>query len=534
MTSPVAVIGLIWDGFDLQRPDLDILFEITEGLDSLPEMRGEDQVIPFRSGRLAAPRLADRRPVVVTGWIAGPAGSSAAVIYRGYLDSLKSRLDPTGPPGILVATLEDGSKRWISAVPRNLIGGDALGSDFRAFSIEWEALDPYWYSSWGTLALDTAPLVYGPYPDPYSDAVLATNPVGYWRLGEPSGTVAVDEMGANNGTYVNTPALGVAGLLTGDPDTAVTLAAASSQRVTAAVAAALNPYPNFSVAAWIKTTAGVGVYYGIAGLWDATGTTGWDFYLDGSNRLSGSVRGSSSIAWGDSAYGPFLSDGVRHFCVMVATGTSLQIFVDGVATHAALAGTWTYSSLPAVGVSVGSRGTGLYFTGTIDEPAIWNRALSPAEIVALYAAGSTVVSYPVIGSGSTLDDGLTLDASAEIVIVPSSISHTVAFDTLGTADVERIRIRMTGPSLMPPGIEVDTPDGVVGFVLASALVAGETFDLDNYARTAVIGVTPQRRFMTLKAANRNGEYVRFRPGLNTVRILGQPASARILFTPTFQ
>ena len=29
-------------------------------------------------------------------------------------------------------------------------------------------------------------------------------------------------MGANNGTYVASPTLGVAGLLTGDPDTAVT------------------------------------------------------------------------------------------------------------------------------------------------------------------------------------------------------------------------------------------------------------------------------------------------------------------------
>jgi hypothetical protein len=31
MTSPVAVIGLVWDGHDLARPDLDIFFDLAEG-----------------------------------------------------------------------------------------------------------------------------------------------------------------------------------------------------------------------------------------------------------------------------------------------------------------------------------------------------------------------------------------------------------------------------------------------------------------------------------------------------------------------
>ena len=46
--------------------------------------------------------------------------------------------------------------------------------------------------------------------------------VAYWRLGESSGNVAVDETGNYNGTYVGTPTLGVDGLLVGDADTAVT------------------------------------------------------------------------------------------------------------------------------------------------------------------------------------------------------------------------------------------------------------------------------------------------------------------------
>jgi hypothetical protein len=80
---------------------------------------------------------------------------------RVYIDGIKAKLEPTGLPRTLVATLEDGSKRWINAVPRNLLPGDGWGSDFRSFSIEWEALEPYWYGSFGVLTLDTGYLLDG-------------------------------------------------------------------------------------------------------------------------------------------------------------------------------------------------------------------------------------------------------------------------------------------------------------------------------------------------------------------------------------
>lgn len=155
MTNAVAVIGLAWDDFELQRADLDIHFEITEGMDELPNTRGSDQVIPFRTGLLPSARMAHNRPVVAVGWVTGPPTASAKTAYRAYVDSLKARLDPTKGPRLLVATLEDGSKRWIRAVPRNLIGGPGMGSDFRPFSIEWEALDPYWYGTYGIGTLDS-------------------------------------------------------------------------------------------------------------------------------------------------------------------------------------------------------------------------------------------------------------------------------------------------------------------------------------------------------------------------------------------
>lgn len=64
-------------------------------------------------------------------------------------------------------------------------------------------------------------------PTAYSGAVLADAPLGYWRLGEASGTTMVDSSGnGRNGTYAAGVTLGTAGLITGDTDTAVTVSTA--------------------------------------------------------------------------------------------------------------------------------------------------------------------------------------------------------------------------------------------------------------------------------------------------------------------
>jgi hypothetical protein len=56
----------------------------------------------------------------------------------------------------------------------------------------------------------------------YVDVVDALNPLGYWRLGEASGTTATDYTSSHNGTYSGTGVtLGATGALSGDSDTAV-------------------------------------------------------------------------------------------------------------------------------------------------------------------------------------------------------------------------------------------------------------------------------------------------------------------------
>lgn len=148
----LQVTGLTWDNLDIQR--LDVMITIDEGLDSLPAFRGNDQLIPFRTGRLPGQQFADHRPVVASGWIAG-SGALPRSSYRAYVDELKLHLDPRKGPRTLVATLGDGSTRWITARAGSLLPGNRIGDEFALFSIQWDALDPYWYGTWGTLAADS-------------------------------------------------------------------------------------------------------------------------------------------------------------------------------------------------------------------------------------------------------------------------------------------------------------------------------------------------------------------------------------------
>lgn len=152
MTSPVAVVGLKWDGYDIQRADLDVFLEITEGLDELPELRTHQQVIPFRHGQRADMSYAHARPIVLSGLISGPSGNERSA-YRAYVDEVKASFSPFRT-GLLVATLEDGTTRWIHAMPLDMRYTPIVPGASNV-SIELIAHDPFWYSAYGVLNLDS-------------------------------------------------------------------------------------------------------------------------------------------------------------------------------------------------------------------------------------------------------------------------------------------------------------------------------------------------------------------------------------------
>jgi hypothetical protein len=159
--SGLAVVGLQASRSDigivtLQRADMSIFLQITEGLDGGLVLRGADDVIPFRTGQRPLLRPGDTRPIVLSGWVQDTEGSPLTA-YRNAMDDLLTIFAESPEALVLIATLEDGTTRWIQTWHPNVLAPqqDALPLGIKQVSVEVTALDPYWYGQWGGLRLDT-------------------------------------------------------------------------------------------------------------------------------------------------------------------------------------------------------------------------------------------------------------------------------------------------------------------------------------------------------------------------------------------
>lgn len=147
MTHAAALVGVTFDGVDLQRSDLQWFLEIERGLDEVPSVRGKDTVIPGLAGRLEQNRRNDVLSIVLTGFVqADPSLTDVddrRASFRSNVATIRSLFASDRDRADLVALLEDGSTQTISARPLNIIGGTYIGSEYRALSIELEGYDDW-------------------------------------------------------------------------------------------------------------------------------------------------------------------------------------------------------------------------------------------------------------------------------------------------------------------------------------------------------------------------------------------------------
>jgi hypothetical protein len=81
-----------------------------------------------------------------------------------------------------------------------------------------------------------------------------------------------------------------------------------------------------------------------------------------------------------------LNTGWHHFAVVLDSGTTLTLYVDGVAASTVAGSTISYSGLGANTriASHGNGGSTYDLTGRIDDVRVFNRALKAAEVYQLY------------------------------------------------------------------------------------------------------------------------------------------------------
>lgn len=221
----------------------------------------------------------------------------------------------------------------------------------------------------------------------YRDVVLALSPVAYWRLGEASGSVAADEVGAFPGTYINGPTLGVAGALAGDANTAMGPGGTSGLRITGGVGILsqwsflmwMNGDPTGDYHFALSTPT---YYIAIAHMEDDE----FDIFMNGIW-----TTGIATLAPADG------------WTLMTFTfdGTNLRVYKDAALVYGPTAGVGV--GLPATTFDFGQDSGGSGTQTPMDEIAVWSRALSPAEILSVFEAGTIIPVPPNSIPQRTLD-----------------------------------------------------------------------------------------------------------------------------------
>lgn len=213
-------------------------------------------------------------------------------------------------------------------------------------------------------------------------AQAATGLVGHWRFDEGSGTTAADSSG-----FGDTGTLGVAAQwVTGHRLGAISFDGADA-KVDVPATSVLEPQ-TVTVDAWVKSSGSPGPFKYII----AKGATGclaasFGLYTGPAGGLQFYVSDGAGTSYTRSPdAGTAVWDGAWHHVAGTFDGAAVHVFVDDVEVGTGTPRTTPtdYNVLDTRDLLIGSYGGcgGLGFTGSIDEPKVWNRALTAQEIKA--------------------------------------------------------------------------------------------------------------------------------------------------------
>lgn len=234
---------------------------------------------------------------------------------------------------------------------------------------------------------------------PYAANIISTpGLVCYWRLNETSGTTADDLMNnCDTSVIVNGPTLGVTGLLAGDPNTAMTFVNASHEFIDGNNSAALDLGDGpLTLEAWVKSNDwNVSWANSIFG----KGTNAYALSVNTTGYLVFSKRFVADIATSTVS----LTTGEPHHVVATKNGSAVKLYVDGVDVTGTVTNQTLSNTTAALGIgaSVADSGGADWIDGTIDEPAIYNVVLTPAQVKQHFYLGASQ-GFSIGGTGIRL------------------------------------------------------------------------------------------------------------------------------------
>ncbi|MER5703296.1 RHS repeat-associated core domain-containing protein [Micromonospora sp. NPDC002296] len=261
----------------------------------------------------------------------------------------------------------------------------------------------------------------------YRTGMLDAKPESYWRLGEAQGAAAGSEvavnLGKDAGAYTGVT-LGTAGALTGTGNTAASFNGTSS--VVELPKGAVKKPRDGAVELWFKNSV-TGSGGPLLGYQDkalgAESTTGVPaLYVGTDGRLRGQFGGPTIAPLASTAV---VNDGRWHHVVLSAMGGVQTLYLDGAKVAERTGATVEHSLLtfnqlgaayatsPASWPAWGATAR-RYFTGAIDEVAVYSHPLGQAAVAAhyQYAAGANQLTTVTLPSGKIAAQ-FTYDTAAD-------------------------------------------------------------------------------------------------------------------------
>jgi uncharacterized repeat protein (TIGR03806 family) len=237
---------------------------------------------------------------------------------------------------------------------------------------------------------------------PFQSAVLAANPVGYWRLNKTGNTssgtlVAVDATGHFNGTYGSAAADGVPGPMpsAGFPgfesyNTAAEFTNDVANSYVTLPALDLNTN-TVTITAWVYPIGTPADYCGLVFCRNGGDASGFCFTDGGQIGYTWNDNNQDTWAWMSGLVPP---PGQWSFIALVVSPSSAITYLcntNGVssATNAIPHTAEAFSTSTLIGGDNADGGSGgRTFNGVMDEVAIFNDSLTPTQVLNLYFSGA--------------------------------------------------------------------------------------------------------------------------------------------------
>ena len=256
-----------------------------------------------------------------------------------------------------------------------------------------------------------------PAPPPYDGLILADGPAYCWRLNETNGSIAYESIAELDGTYGANTTNGVPGVANPpfpgfeSNNTAVAMdpavAASGAGYVTAP---ALNLNTNsVTLTAWVYPFADITNYQGVVFTRASTYSKGINYVAESSRlNMIGYTWNKNNIDTYGWPSGLITPPGQWSFVALTIAPTQAVIYVgaNGVlqaATNAIAHDVEAWNGATLLGADTVSLPTRI-FQGKLDEAAVFDYTLSPAQIAQLYSTALTgaPVALAVRRSGGSL------------------------------------------------------------------------------------------------------------------------------------